>query len=222
MKTVVITGNARGFGYAMTELFRKRDFNVVLCDVNSDALKEAKEKLEKIDSKGRILSFKTDITNEKDIDNLIKGTLKEVETIDIWINNAGVSQTSCPIWEVDTKVIDRLIDIDLKGTILCSRMIMPVMIKQHSGQIYNVEGHGSNDATIMGLSIYGTSKRAVSYFTKALAYESNELNTGVLIGKITPGIMITNFINTSRGLEPLAGPIIPLSSNKSTTLAARL
>lgn len=199
MKTVVITGNARGFGYAMTELFRKRDFNVVLCDVNSDALKEAKEKLEKIDSKGRILSFKTDITNEKDIDNLIKGTLKEVETIDIWINNAGVSQTSCPIWEVDTKVIDRLIDIDLKGTILCSRMIMPVMIKQHSGQIYNVEGHGSNDATIMGLSIYGTSKRAVSYFTKALAYESNELNTGVLIGKITPGIMITNFINTSLG-----------------------
>lgn len=73
------------------------------------------------------------------------------------------------------------------------------MIKQHSGQIYNVEGHGSNDVTIMGLSIYGTSKREVTYFTKALAYESNELNTGVLIGKITPGIMITNFINTSLG-----------------------
>lgn len=51
----------------------------------------------------------------------------------------------------------------------------------------------------MGLSIYGTSKREVTYFTKALAYESNELNTGVLIGKITPGIMITNFINTSLG-----------------------
>lgn len=78
-------------------------------------------------------------------------------------------------------------------------MVMPVMIKQHSGQIYNVEGHGSNDATITGLSIYETSKRAVTYFTKALAHEANELNTGVLIEKITPGIMITNFINTSLG-----------------------
>lgn len=199
MKTVVITGNARGFGFAMTELFRKRDFNVVLCDVNTEALKLAKEKLEEIDSKGKILSFKTDITNEKDIDNLIKNTLKEFNAIDIWINNAGVNQTSNPIWEVDTKVIDRLIDIDLKGTILCSKMVMPVMIKQHSGQIYNVEGHGSNDATITGLSIYGTSKRAVTYFTEALAHEANELNTGVLVGKITPGIMITNFINTSLG-----------------------
>lgn len=199
MKTVVITGNARGFGYAMTELFRKKDFNVVLCDINSKALEEAKDNLEKINSKGKILSFKTDITSEEDINNLITGTLKEVDTIDIWINNAGVNQTAHPIWEVDTKVIDRLIDIDLKGTILCSKMIMPVMMKQHSGQIYNVEGHGSNDAVITGLSIYGTSKRAVTYFTKALAHEAEELNTGVLIGKITPGIMITNFINTSLG-----------------------
>ena len=100
---------------------------------------------------------------------------------------------------MDKKVIDRLIDIDLKGTILCSKLIMPVMIKQKSGQIYNVEGHGSNDAQILGLSLYGTTKRAVTYFTEALANESKLLNTNVLIGKITPGIMITNFINKSLG-----------------------
>lgn len=92
-----------------------------------------------------------------------------------------------------------MIDVDLKGTILCSKLIMKVMKKQHAGQIFNVEGHGSNDATITGLSIYGTSKRAVTYFTESLAHEAKELNTGVLIGKITPGIMITNFINTSLG-----------------------
>ena len=199
MNTVVITGSARGFGYAMIKLFRKNGFNVVLCDVNENALNEAKTNLEQMHYDGKVLSFKCDITNEDNINNLIENTLRETGKIDIWINNAGVNQTNCPIWEVDKKVIDRLIDIDLKGTILCSKMIMKVMTKQHFGQIFNVEGHGSNNATITGLSIYGTSKRAVTYFTEALAHEAKELNTGVLVGKITPGIMITNFIHTSLG-----------------------
>lgn len=199
MKTVVVTGSARGFGYALIELFRKRNFNVVLCDVNEKSLEEAKKKLEEIQSEGKILAYKTDITKEEDIQNLIDKTLKEVGSIDIWINNAGVNQTNKPIWEVETDVIDRLIDIDLKGTILCSKLIAKVMTKQKQGQIFNVEGHGSNDATITGLSVYGTSKRAVTYFTEALAHECEELKTGILVGKITPGIMITNFIHTSLG-----------------------
>lgn len=73
------------------------------------------------------------------------------------------------------------------------------MIKQHHGQLYNVEGHGSNDATITGLSLYGTSKRSVTYFTESLAHEVEDKKCNVCIGKITPGIMITNFINTSLG-----------------------
>ncbi len=199
MNTAVITGSARGFGYAMIKLFRERNFNVVLCDVNKESLEEAKKNLEEMKYDGKVLAFETDITKEEDIQNLIDNTLKETKTIDIWINNAGVNQTNVPIWKVDKKVIDRLIEVDLKGTILCSKLIMQVMEKQHSGQIFNVEGHGSNDATITGLSIYGTSKRAVTYFTEALAHEAEELNTGVLIGKITPGIMITNFIYTALG-----------------------
>lgn len=199
MKTVVVTGSARGFGYALISLFRKNNYNVVLCDISKEALKEAENKLKDIKSKGKILSFQADITNENDIQNVIDGTLKEVKTIDIWINNAGVNQPSKPIWELDKKTIDRLIDIDVKGTVLCSKMIMPIMIKQKSGQIYNVEGHGSNDAKILGLSLYGTSKRAITYFTEALAYEAEELKTNVLVGKITPGIMITNFITTALG-----------------------
>lgn len=199
MKTVVITGSARGFGFEMLKLFRKNNFNVVLCDISKSALENANNELERFKSKGKILSIEADITKEVDVNNLINKTLEEFKTIDIWINNAGVNQPNKPIWELDKKVIDRLIDIDLKGTILCSKLVMPVMIKQKSGQIYNVEGHGSNDAQILGLSIYGTSKRAVTYFTEALANEAKLLNTNVLIGKITPGIMITNFINTALG-----------------------
>lgn len=199
MKTVIITGSARGFGYEMIKLFRKNNFNTIICDIDENALKTAKEELEKEKGNGKVLAIKADVTNESDVQNLINETLKNVETIDIFINNAGVNQPDKPIWEVDTKSIDRLIDIDLKGTILCSKLIMPVMIKQGDGQIFNVEGYGSNDATSVGLSIYGTTKRAVTYFTEALAFENEKLNTNVKIGKITPGIMITNFITTALG-----------------------
>ena len=199
MKTVVITGSARGFGFEMLKLFRKKNFNVVLCDISEKSLDEAFEKLKKIDGKGKILSFKVDITKLEDVKKLISITIKDTGSIDIWINNAGVNQPNMPIWELDNSDIERLIDIDLKGTIMCSNLIMKEMIRQGSGQIYNVEGHGSNNALITGLSLYGTTKRAITYFTEALAHEAKEKNTNVLVGKITPGIMITNFINTSLG-----------------------
>lgn len=199
MKTVVVTGSARGFGYAMLEEFYKKNYTVVMCDINIDELDKAMEKLSHVRSNGKILSYKMDVTNEEEVSSTINNILTKVDKIDIWINNAGVNQPMKPVWDLDTKTIDRLIDIDLKGTILCSKLIMPVMLKQKSGEIYNVEGHGSNDATITGLSIYGTTKRAVTYFTEALAKEADDNGGFVSVGKITPGIMITNFINTSLG-----------------------
>ena len=199
MKTVVITGAARGFGFAMAECFKKVNFNVVICDVNSEELKNTQEKLENIKGKGTVTSLKADVTNEDDIKEVILKAQETFQNIDIWINNAGVNQPNKPIWKLTKKEVDRLIDIDLKGTVICSRLIMEVMIKQGYGAIYNVEGHGSNDAKILGLSLYGTSKRAVTYFTEALAYEAEKLNTNIIVGKITPGIMITNFITTSLG-----------------------
>lgn len=198
MKTVVVTGSARGFGFELVKKFRMKDYNVVVCDISSDNLKVCVEKLNTISSKGEIYSYVVDITDDISVSNMIDDLLKKT-TIDIWINNAGVNQPNKAIWELDRKTIDRLIDIDLKGTILCSKLIAPVMIKQNSGQIFNVEGYGSNDAKMLGLSIYGTSKRAVTYFTEALAKEIDTIDVNVCVGKISPGIMITDFISTSMG-----------------------
>ena len=199
MKTVVITGSARGFGFEMAKEFKLRNLNVVICDINKECLNKAKKELEKIDNTSHVLSYNIDITNEDEVSFMIKDIINKFNTIDIWINNAGVNQENKPLWEIDSNKISRLLNIDLKGTIICSKLIMPIMIKQNDGFIYNVEGFGSDDAKMLGLSIYGTSKRAVTYFTESLALESKLLNTNVKIGKITPGIMITNFIDTSLG-----------------------
>ena len=199
MKTVVITGSARGLGLEMAKVFRRNNVNVVISDLNEEKLEKAKKELEEIESSSRVEYCVCNVTKSQDIINLIEFTKKEFETIDIWINNAGVNQPEKPIWRLTEEEINLVLDVDLKGTIIGSKLIMEEMEKNHKGAIYNIEGYGSNDAKMLGLSIYGTSKRAVTYFTEALAKESDEKNTGVIVGKLSPGIMITDFIVNALG-----------------------
>lgn len=207
MKTVVITGSARGLGFEMAKQFIQKDYNVVICDVLEEKLESSKEILEKL-AKGnnKVLALKCDVTNENDLQNVMDSTVENFNNVDIWINNAGVNQPMVPIWEVDSDKINRLIDIDLKGAIIGSKIAMKQMIKQGFGQIYGIEGYGSNDAMMLGLSVYGTSKRGLTYFLDALAKEVEEKNLPIQIGKLSPGIMITNFITHAMGDEAFELP----------------
>ena len=199
MKTVVITGSARGLGFEMAKVFRKNNFNVVISDLNEEKLKKAKEELEKIESDGKVSYTLCNVTKSDDISNLIDFAKKEFEKIDIWINNAGVNQPEKPIWELTEDEINFVLNVDLKGAIMGSKLALLQLQKDGGGAIYNIEGYGSNDAMMLGLSIYGTSKRAITYFTDALAKESQEKNTNVIVGKLSPGIMITDFIVNALG-----------------------
>ena len=197
MKTVVITGSARGLGFEMAKVFRKNDYNVVISDLNEERLKAANEKLQEIDSKAAISYKVCNVTNIEDIKGLIAFAKEKYEKIDIWVNNAGVNQPDQAIWELEDTALNLVLDVDLKGTVMCSKYVMQEMMDNRGGAIYNVEGYGSNDAKMLGLSIYGTSKRAVTYFTEALAKESEVRGTGVIVGKLSPGIMITDFITNA-------------------------
>lgn len=200
MKTVVITGSARGLGYELAKCFRKNNYNVVLSDIMEENLVDAKMKLEaSIESESKVISVVCDVTKETDLQNLMNKTIEEFNGVDIWINNAGVNQPMVPIWEVESNSINRLIDIDLKSAIIGSKIAMNQMIKQGYGQIYGIEGYGSNDAMMLGLSVYGTSKRGLTYFFKALAKEVDEAKLPIKIGLLSPGIMITDFITHSMG-----------------------
>jgi len=193
-KTVVITGSARGLGFEMARCFRKKNYNVVISDVSKKDIDIAKNNLLKEKSKGEILGIVCDITKSEDIINLIKETKNKFSKIDFWINNAGVNQPDKLIWDMEDEEISKMIDIDLKGTIMASKYAMKVLVEQNEGAIYTVEGHGSNDAIIPGLSIYGTAKRGVTYFVNALAHETEKNKIDVIVGKLSPGIMITDFL----------------------------
>lgn len=200
MKTVVITGSARGFGFEMAKVFRANNFNVVLSDINEKGLQKAEKELAKVKSKAGIISVVCDVTNHAMLENLWQTAKAAFIDVDIWINNAGVNQPDKPVYQLTKREIDFLLDIDLKGAIYGSKIAFAGMKEQGFGQIYNVEGYGSNDAMMTGLSIYGTSKRAITYFTQALAKESDDLTKGkVCVCRLTPGIMITDFIKSANG-----------------------
>ena len=200
MKTVIITGSAQGFGYEMAKVFRKNNFNVVLSDVNEEKLNEAKSELEKTNADAEVLAVKCNVASFNDLENLWKEAFDKFKRVDIWINNAGVNQPNKPIYELTKADVDFLIDVDLKGTIYGSQVAFKHMKEQGEGQIYNIEGYGSNDAMMTGLNVYGTTKRAVTHFTKALAKESEEiLNGKVKVCLLTPGIMITGFLSNANG-----------------------
>lgn len=200
MKTVVITGSARGLGFEMAKVFRMNGFNVVLSDLNEEKLLKAKEELITTIRNDSSVEYKVcDVTSSSDISNLINFTKQKFKSIDIWINNAGVNQPDKPIWELTEQEIDLVLNVDLKGAILGSKLALNTMIEQNEGSIYNIEGYGSNDAMMTGLSLYGTSKRAITYFTSSLAKEVDDKGLNIIIGRLSPGIMITDFITTALG-----------------------
>ena len=202
MKTAVITGSARGLGFELAKNFRKNGYNVVLNDVNeAGVLASADELRSTIEGAGGVIGTKCDVTVRSDCDALAEKAAAEFGAIDIWINNAGVNQAEKFAWELEEREVEFLLNVDLKGAINGSSAAMRTMIRQGHGAIYNVEGFGSNDAYQPYLAVYGTAKRAVTYFTGALANEIKEKNLPVIAGKLSPGIMITDFLTSSNGKD---------------------
>ena len=175
MKTVVITGSTRGLGFEMAKLFRKEGWNLVINGVNAERMAASAEKLRQIPGEGKVECFSGSVASTVDIQGLIDHAVKCFGAIDIWINNAGVNQPMKAIWELNEQEIDAVLNIDLRGAVMGSRLAALQMEKQpQGGFIYNLEGYGSNDAMMLGLNIYGTSKRALTHFTQAFAKELTE------------------------------------------------
>ena len=201
MKTVVITGSARGFGLCQAKKFKELGFNVVISDINEANLGKALAELEKAGAAGtKAISVVCNVTSRGDLENLWNKAKEAFGNVDIWVNNAGVNSPDRPVCELTEKEIAFILDVDLKGAVYGSAVAFAGMREQGFGQIYNVEGYGSNDAMMTGLTMYGTAKRAVTYFTRSLAKESHDL-TGdkVKVCRLTPGIMITDFITHANG-----------------------
>lgn len=190
MKNVVITGSTRGIGLCMAKEFVKFGYNITISGRGKKLSEALKKELEGFES--NVFYVPCDVRNKSDIEKLWKRSADKWGQVDIWINNAG---QNCPYefcYETEEPYVDALVDTNIKGVIFGSQISAKNMLAQGGGQIWNMEGLGSNNMIQEKTILYGTSKRALTYFTKALAKELK--GTSVTAGRLSPGMMLTDFI----------------------------
>lgn len=190
MKNIVITGSTRGIGLCMAKEFLRAGCKVTISGRGSKLSGELKKELSGFTE--QILYVSCDVSKADEIERLWRQSKEKWGSIDIWINNAG---QNCPYeycYETEVDYVDALIDTNIKGMIYGSQIASKNMLAQGSGQIWNMEGLGSNGMIQERTILYGTSKRALRYFTKGLARELK--GTPVMAGRLSPGMMLTDFI----------------------------
>lgn len=190
MKTVVITGSTRGIGLGMAKEFLNRGHQVVISGTSDNSVSHG---LASIDiMKDNTIGVPCLVQDPDAIQNLWNEGVKAFGKIDIWINNAGVSTSRNGLENLDTDEILNTVDTNLTGSILCTKIVAKEMLKQGFGEIYMFEGFGSNGQLQKGLTVYGSTKRALRYFTAAAANEYKD--TPIIIGSISPGIVTTDLL----------------------------
>ena len=190
MKTAIITGGTRGIGAALVRSFLREGWNVAYSGTSNETIDKSLGTLQGQFPEGRYAAFRCDVAVEDDLTGLWDGAVTAFGTIDIWVNNAGTSSDQTPFHKLPTEVFTRIIDTNVKGLMLATHVAYNRMLKQGSGAIYNMEGLGSDGRRITGLTPYGSSKRAVRYFTDAFAAEVR--GGPVIVGTISPGMVLTD------------------------------
>jgi len=193
MKNVVITGSTIGIGYGLAKEFLKKGCSVTISARGKAKLDNAVKECSEEFGGDRVHGMTCDVSDIKQVQALWDSAKKKFGTVDIWINNAGMSNELGPIWSVDADEMKTIVNTNIVGCLYGVKVPMAGMLQQGDGDIYNMYGFGSWDEfTPPGLSVYGTTKRALRYMTEALMIEAKDLP--VRVGWMMPGVVVTDFV----------------------------
>jgi 3-oxoacyl-[acyl-carrier protein] reductase len=205
-KKAIVTGGARGIGRAIVGAFAAEGADVAVADVLSE--EEAAPVPAEVERSGRRgIYVRTDVAREDQVRSMV-GTVQEAfGRIDILVNNAGVLDRS-PLEEMPVEEWDRVLGVNLRGTFLCCRFMLPHMLERGGGRIINVASQiGQAGAPL--LAHYSASKGGVIAFTKALAREVAA--RGVLVNAVAPGPISTGIMPAeSEELEEARKVALPI------------
>ncbi len=193
-KTVIVTGGGSGIGRELVLQLLARGANVAATDINEKSLAETA----KIANAGDRLSIHAgDTTDREAVGLLPKAVLAHHGVIDVLINNAGVIQPFVNFNDLDFKVIDRMMSINLMGAVNMSKAFLPYLLERPEAHLANVSSMGAL-IPFPGQTVYSAAKAAVKLFTEGLYAELLDTNVGVSL--VIPGAVATNIMENS-GVE---------------------
>jgi 3-oxoacyl-[acyl-carrier protein] reductase len=185
-RVAIITGGARGIGKKISQTFLKEGASVYIFDVNEEEGARTVGELQPAYD-GKVIFFKVDITDEKNVEQSIEKIIEAKGRIDILVNNAGITRDNLII-RMSLEDWKKVIDINLTGAFICSKHTVKYMVKNRSGKIINISSivgvHGN-----AGQSNYSSSKAGIIGLTKTLARELAGRN--ILVNAIAPGYIET-------------------------------
>lgn len=188
MKTIVITGSTAGIGFGLAQAFAALGCRLVISGRSEETVREALGRL----SAPYAIGIACDVRNPEQVERLWERAAAHFKTIDIWINNAGISGPLESSWDYASAQSAAIVETNLLGTIYGAQTAMRRMLGQGHGAIYNMLGMGSDGRMVDGLVHYGTTKRAIEYFTRGLVREAAK--TPIIIGSLSPGMVATRLI----------------------------
>ncbi len=185
-KTAIITGAGSGIGRASAVAFAKQGAKVVVADWIEDGGQETVRLI--TEQGGEAIFVKTDVSKAGDAENMVKQCLARYGQIDILFNNAGIVKMGA-LHETSEEDWDKVIDVNLKSVFLCSKAVLPQMLKQGKGKIVNT----TSIAGLVGfdqIGPYCASKGGMIALTRemALEYAKRKIN----VNCIAPGVIKTN------------------------------
>ncbi|MCP4153480.1 MAG: 3-oxoacyl-[acyl-carrier-protein] reductase [bacterium] len=184
-KNAIVTGAARGIGKTIAQKLAQAGLNVVVSDIMLEEAEKVAQQLKELGVKA--MAVKTDVSKVEDVTELIKTTKNEWGSVDFLINNAGVTRDNLAI-RMSEQEWDMVLDINLKGTFLCSQLASKEMMKNRFGRIVNISSVSGVLGTA-GQANYASSKAGVIALTKTFARELGKRN--ICVNAITPGFIIT-------------------------------
>jgi NAD(P)-dependent dehydrogenase (short-subunit alcohol dehydrogenase family) len=201
-KITIITGGSGGIGKAIAAAFIREGSSVVLASRTGPELEKTKGELNGPPSKVEICP--ADVSRAEHVQSLVEFTLSKFGTVDILVNCAGVQGPIGLITDIDAKEWLEAIKINLYGTFLCIKAVLPVMMAKNSGKILNFSGGGAVSPRPR-FSAYGTSKAGVVRLTETLAGELKDYNIG--IHAIAPGAVNTKMLEMVLAAGERAGDL---------------
>ena len=200
-KVALVTGGASGIGKATAELFAREGARVAVADYSPDG-RNTTQAIQT--AGGEAIFLPVDVSDSRQVTGMVEAALQAYGRIDILFNGAGILYYGT-VLETDEQAWNRVISINLGGTYLCCRAVLPHMIRQGAGSIINVASTvGAHDACANAVA-YVTSKGGVTLFTKAIAID--HAKQGVRVNALVPGATDTPMIRKAiapDALEALA------------------